>query len=113
MALRAYWRLERPPLPYLFVGEGTGRPLGPEAVRRALEMARAEAGITRTVTAHMLRHSFATHLLEAGTDVRVIQQLLGHRDLSTTAGYTRVAHAMISKTASPLDRLPKTSKATG
>jgi integrase/recombinase XerD len=113
MALRAYWRLERPPLPYLFVGEGTGRPLGPEAVRTALEMARTDAGLKRTVTAHMLRHSFATHLLEAGTDVRVIQQLLGHRDLSTTAGYTRVAHAMISKTTSPLDRLPKTSKATG
>jgi len=104
-ALREYWRRERPPLPYLFVGKGTARPLAQGSVRKAMKLARAEAGISGEFTSHMLRHSFATHLLEAGTDIRVIQQLLGHKDLSTTAGYTRVAHAMLAKTTSPLDRL--------
>lgn len=110
-ALREYWRGERPPLPYLFVGR-TGRPLTPEAVRKAFKRGRADAGLRGPVTSHMLRHSFATHLLEAGTDIRVIQQLLGHRDLSTTAGYTRVAHALLAKTTSPLDRLPERDSAT-
>lgn len=104
--LRKYWRSERPPLPYLFVGKYSGKPLDPESVRKAMQLARVEAGLKQRTTPHMLRHSFATHLLEAGTDVRVIQQLLGHRHLSTTAGYTRVAHATMAKTTSPLDRLP-------
>ncbi len=109
--LREYWRRERPPQPYLFVGKGSTRPLAAESVRNALKLARAEAGLKGTFTPHMLRHSFATHLLEAGTDIRVIQQLLGHKNLSTTAGYTRVAHALLAKTTSPLDRLagPKRS----
>jgi site-specific recombinase XerD len=105
-ALRAYWKVERPPQPFLFVGTGTGRALSTESMRKALKRARADAGLRGVVTAHALRHSFATHLLEAGTDIRVIQQLLGHRDLSTTAGYTRVAHALLVKTESPLDHLP-------
>ena len=104
--LREYWRQERPPLPYLFVAHRTGRRLAPESVGKALKRARLDAGIKTKVTSHMLRHSFATHLLEGGTDIRVIQQLLGHKDLSTTAGYTRVAHALLAKTTSPLDRLP-------
>lgn len=111
-ALREYWRAERPPLPYLFVGR-TGQPLTPATVRKAFKRARAAAGLKAPVTSHMLRHSFATHLLEAGTDIRVIQQLLGHKDLSTTAGYTRVAHALLAKTRSPLDRLPEQSRQTG
>lgn len=105
-ALRAYWRRERPPQPYMFVGKGTGRPLAPESVRVALKRAYVEAGLKGKFTPHVLRHSFATHLLEAGTDIRVIQQLLGHRDISSTAGYTRVAHALLASTTSPLDRLP-------
>lgn len=104
-ALRAYWKVERPPQPFLFVGTGTGRALSTDSMRRALKRARGDAGLRGIVTAHALRHSFATHLLEAGTDIRVIQQLLGHRDLSTTAGYTRVAHALLVKTESKLDSL--------
>jgi site-specific recombinase XerD len=109
-ALRAYWSQERPPLPSLFVGRYTREPLNPEAVRKAMQRARGAAGLKRRETPHTLRHSFATHLLEAGTDVRVIQQLLGHRRLSTTAGYTRVTHATMAKTTSPLDRLPLPTK---
>ena len=79
-----YWRAARPPLPYLFVSPRTGKPVRAEAVRMALRRARADAGLKRHVTPHMLRHSFATHLLEAGTDVRVIQHLLGHASVATT-----------------------------
>jgi site-specific recombinase XerD len=65
------------------------------------------AGITKPVTLHSLRHSFATHLLEQGTDVRVIQALLGHSKLDATARYTRVATGIIAKVESPLDLLSK------
>ena len=65
----------------------------------------AAAGIKKPVTLHTLRHSFATHLLESGTDIRVIQAVLGHASLSTTARYTRVATGLIAKVESPLDRL--------
>ncbi len=109
--LRAYWLVARPPAPYLFVGPQTGRPLDPRMVRKALKRACETAGIRRRFHAHMLRHSFATHLLEDGTDLRTIQELLGHASLRMTAGYTQVAHARLAKTTSPLDRLPSRTRA--
>jgi integrase/recombinase XerD len=109
-ALRTYWRAARPPLPYLFVSPRTGKPVRAEAVRTALRRARVDAGLKKHVTPHMLRHSFATHLLDAGTDIRVIQHLLGHASVATTQGYTRVSTARVAAVESPLDKLPPLKK---
>jgi integrase/recombinase XerD len=105
--LRSYWAAERPPRPYLFASPRTGRPPTQETVRRAFELAGEQAGIQKPVRPHVLRHSFATHLLDAGTDVRVIQVLLGHQSLQTTARYTRVSTVRMRETPSPLDLLPR------
>jgi site-specific recombinase XerD len=104
--LRGYWARERPPLPYLFVSRRTGRPPTQDAVRAAFAAAAEEAKITKAVRPHILRHSYATHLLEAGTEVRVIQALLGHKSLQTTMRYTRVSTALVQKAPSPLELLP-------
>lgn len=109
-ALRTYWRAARPPLPYLFVSPKTGKPVSADAVRIAIRRARVDAGLTKRVTPHMLRHSFASHLLDAGTDVRVIQHLLGHASVSTTQIYTRVSAARVAAAPSLLDRLPPPAK---
>jgi site-specific recombinase XerD len=103
--LRDYWRIERP-RPWLFPGDGAGRHISKNAVEQACQKAHRAAGIDKPVTPHSLRHAFATHLLEAGTDVRRIQLLLGHRSLSTTSRYLKVATSSLCATVSPFDQLP-------
>lgn len=105
--LRVYWQLERPSGTLLFPGETQTGCVSAEAVRKALHQAAQKLGLQKRVTPHLLRHSFATHLLEAGEDIRTIQVLLGHRSIRTTARYTQVSTRHIGRTQSPLDRLPK------
>jgi site-specific recombinase XerD len=102
--LRDYWRAARPKL-WLFPGDLPGQPITTSAVGLVCRKARATAGIEKPVTPHSLRHAFAVHLLEAGADLRTIQLLLGHRCLSTTARYLRLATNKVCATASPLDAL--------
>jgi len=102
--LRIYWRLARP-TDWLFPGRDKNRPIDVQVLYSACRSASTAAGLGKRVTVHTLRHSFATHLLENGTDIRIIQVLLGHNNLSSTARYTQVSSGLISKTASPLDRL--------
>ncbi|MET4323148.1 tyrosine-type recombinase/integrase [Bradyrhizobium sp. RT5a] len=102
--LRTYWRLARPRL-YLFPGRDEDHPIDQTVLHAACRSAVKAAGLTKRVTLHTLRHSFATHLLENGTDIRIIQVLLGHNNLSSTARYTQVATDTIRATQSPLDRL--------
>jgi site-specific recombinase XerD len=103
--LRLYWRW-RKPTDWLFPGERPDHPLFQNAVRVACQKLRKKLGITEPLSPHVLRHSFATHLLDAGTDLRSIQLLLGHRDLETMARYLHVSEARLHATASPLDDLP-------
>ncbi len=103
--LRAYWSLERPPAPWLFASNTGEGHLSPTTARHALGRAAAKAGIGKKVTPHVLRHSFATHLLEGGTDLRVIQVLLGHGSIKSTTRYARVSTELITKTKSPIERL--------
>jgi site-specific recombinase XerD len=102
--LRSYWRLARPKT-WLFPGRDGSKPIDVQVLHAACRSAGAAAGLAKRVTVHTLRHSFATHLLESGTDIRIIQVLLGHSNLSSTALYTRVSSGLLRQTQSPLDRL--------
>lgn len=103
-ALRAYWRQSRPKV-WLFPGHGTKRPMNATILQRAFKCAKEEARIDKPVSFHTLRHSFATHLLESGENLRTIQVLLGHSALATTERYTHVGGDYLRQTRSPLDSL--------
>jgi site-specific recombinase XerD len=105
--LRTYWRMHQPRL-WLFPGLKPGRPLHPAGVQRWFHRARRAAGIDKPATPHTLRHSFATHLLEAGVDVVTVQKLLGHTDLTTTSRYLHVSRRHLQQTPSLLDLIAVT-----
>jgi integrase/recombinase XerD len=107
--LRAYWRAARPG-EFLFPGARPDRPITTGSVCKVCSRARRAAGLDKQVTVRALRHSFATHLLEAGTDLRTIQVLMGHRSFNTTARYVHVATASLPSIRSPLDRLDLTPR---
>ncbi len=102
--LREYVR-ESKPVEWLFQGEESGRHITERTVQRIFENAKEKSGIQKKVSVHSLRHSFATHLLEGGIDLRYIQELLGHQSGKTTEIYTHVTEKSIKNIASPLDRI--------
>lgn len=104
--LRQWWRKTRP-TGWLFPGREPGQPITTRQLDRICKAAAEAAGLDKRVSMHMLRHSFATHLLENKTDVRVIQALLGHKKLDTTSRYTRVALKTLGAVQSPLSMLPQ------
>jgi integrase/recombinase XerD len=104
--LREYWRRHRP-ADWLFPGRRPGEPVSVSHVQRLCQRAVRAAGIAKKASMHTLRHSYATHLLEAGADLATLQKLLGHNQLSTTLRYTHVRQAHLQRALSPLDTLPR------
>jgi site-specific recombinase XerD len=102
--LREDWAADRP-RPFLFPGRQPDRPVSPRTVQMVCRRALEASGLSKHVHMHTLRHSFATHLLESGTDLRTIQVLLGHHSFSTTARYLHVTTAALKSTCSPFDGL--------
>ncbi len=113
--LRQYWK-QRRPRDWLFPGNPSSQPIGRSAVTLACKKVHACSGLKKPVSPHTFRHAFATHLLESGTELRTIQLLLGHRSLSTTARYLKLATSKVCAITSPLDLLccpkPPTPKRT-
>lgn len=105
--LTDYWRAVRPTGAWMFPGAVTGEPISTSAVDATCRKAHRVSKLSKPVTPHSLRHAFAVHLLEAGTDLRTIQLLLGHRSLSTTAQYLRIATNKVCAATSPLELLPR------
>ena len=103
--LRLYWRKYRPS-EWLFPGYGKNNPISSRSIQRIFEAAKDRAGITKPASTHTLRHSFATHLLEAGINLHHIQLLLGHKSPQTTTVYLHVSRMDLAQIASPLDRVP-------
>jgi len=102
--LRTYWRAYRPEV-WLFTGRDRTRPMHVKTIQRVFYLAKERAGIGKNCGIHALRHAFATHLLEAGTDLHTIQRLLGHGHLSTTMRYFHLAQKRLLSAGSPLDLL--------
>jgi len=107
--LRLYWKHYHPTT-VLFPAPHANKPLRPDAVQRVCRRAALAAGLRKHVTPHVLRHCFATHLMEANVNLRTIQMLLDHRSLTTTHRYTHVSQAALAATTSPLDLLPPAEK---
>jgi integrase/recombinase XerD len=105
--LREYYQNARRKGDYLFPGQKPQNPLSPTAIRHVLREVASKAGLSKNITPHTLRHSFATHLLETGYDLRVVQTLLGHSSIQTTQRYTHVTDRLLSLTRSPLDLIQK------
>jgi integrase/recombinase XerD len=116
--LRCWWRSQHPagqppktsPEDWLFPGWRKGRHMNTESLQTACREAARAAGLNKRVTVHTLRHSFSTHLLENGTDLRIIQALLGHTRIDTTARYAQVSPQVVAATASPLDNLDRNAR---
>ena len=103
--LRSYWREVRPTPPWLFTGR-MGKPLDPDQARKVFKEAAGATGLTKRATPHALRHTYATLQMEQGTDLRVIQALLGHASIRSTERYLHVATHLLTSSADPLKLLP-------
>lgn len=104
-ALRVHYRVARPPGPFLFPGRPNSKPVTRAAARHVLARAARDAGITKKITPHSLRHSFAIHMLELGSDLRSVQLALGHRRITSTVGYLHMSQQRLGKIPSPMDQL--------
>ncbi|HEY9073632.1 MAG TPA: site-specific integrase [Desulfobaccales bacterium] len=107
--LRQYFQKVRPKGAYLFPGYNPQRPICTTAVSQVLRKVVRQTGLTKKVSMHTMRHCFATHLLEAGTDIRILQVLLGHSSIRTTQRYTQITDRLLQKLVSPLDMIQTTS----